>query len=108
MYNNVCVAVARIAGIPEGGIDENTPLMELGFDSLGLTDLTYALSVDFDLQLSPTVTFEHPTAFAMSNYLRRRLGGIFADEEKGVEMKCVKQSLAPEISTYQVNLKLIK
>ena len=50
-------------------IDVDSELSEFGFDSITLTKFGNQLSEKYNLELSPTVFFEHPTLERLSNYL---------------------------------------
>merc|ERR1711871_1693794 len=51
-------------------IDENTPLMEAGLDSLGVVEFKNKLSQQIpDVKLSDTVLFDYPTLSKLSEYI---------------------------------------
>ena len=53
------------SGEEDGGLDPTEPLMEAGLDSLAATQLVRGLSDVFELEMSPTVLFDHPTIDAL-------------------------------------------
>ena len=42
-------------------MDGGVPLMSAGFNSISATDLTTGLSAVFELEISATLLFDHPT-----------------------------------------------
>ena len=50
-------------------LDTHTPLMELGLDSLAATQLVRELSTKLQVELSPTLLFDHPTVDAINDHL---------------------------------------
>lgn len=49
------------------------PLMEMGIDSLSVMELRNALEAKFSLSLPPTLSFDHPTASAIAQYIEGEL-----------------------------------
>jgi acyl carrier protein len=47
--------------------------MDLGLDSLAITQLVREISSSFNIQLSPTVVFDHPTVESLSSHLKNLL-----------------------------------
>jgi len=60
----------------EEAIDMDTPLMELGLDSLATTQLVRQLSEELGLQLAPTLLFDYPTVDAVIGHLVDQLMGL--------------------------------
>ncbi|WP_435279494.1 SDR family NAD(P)-dependent oxidoreductase [Streptomyces sp. 1222.5] len=52
-------------------VDTGAELMDLGFDSLSLSELIVRINDRYGLELLPTVLFEHPTLGDVASYLRR-------------------------------------
>ncbi|MBM7494186.1 acyl transferase domain-containing protein/enoyl-CoA hydratase/carnithine racemase/pimeloyl-ACP methyl ester carboxylesterase/tryptophanase/acyl carrier protein [Micromonospora luteifusca] len=50
-------------------VDIDTELMDLGFDSISMSQLTEQINRIYDLEILPTVLFEHPTLAALAGYL---------------------------------------
>jgi len=66
--------IAIVLGHPSGeAIEQDRNLLELGFDSLGAVELRNRLAALADVQIEPTVAFEHPTPVALAAYLEGRL-----------------------------------
>lgn len=49
------------------------PLMEIEFDSLSVMELRNALEAKFSINLPATLSFDHPTASAIAQYIEREL-----------------------------------
>jgi acyl transferase domain-containing protein len=64
--------VLRLAAADE--LDVESPLKELGFESVSAVDLTKRLSTSTGLRLSATLAFEHPTPEAISVHISTLLG----------------------------------
>ncbi|WP_380283495.1 SDR family NAD(P)-dependent oxidoreductase [Kitasatospora purpeofusca] len=71
------VAAVLGAFVPDapGTVDPETPLSELGFDSLAAVELQSRLVADTGLELPVTVVFDHPTASALARLIRAGLTG---------------------------------
>ncbi|MGW4420958.1 beta-ketoacyl synthase N-terminal-like domain-containing protein [Streptosporangium sp. NPDC004631] len=52
-----------------GEVDVEADLMELGFDSISLVQLTARLGEMYELDIEPVVIFDHPNLAALSSYL---------------------------------------
>jgi polyene macrolide polyketide synthase len=64
------LSVAReLSGAADAALDAETPLMEVGVDSLAATELSSRLRSLTGVALSPTLVFEHPTARAVAAHL---------------------------------------
>ncbi|MCW5321949.1 SDR family NAD(P)-dependent oxidoreductase [Verminephrobacter aporrectodeae subsp. tuberculatae] len=59
-------------------VDPEGELLELGFDSISLTDMVNRINAQFGLDLLPTVLFECPTLGDVANYLGREHGARIA------------------------------
>ena len=71
-------AVKGVLGMSEGEkIDENSPLRDLGFDSMLSVELRDRLSAQLGTQLSATILFDYPTLKA----LRRKILELVGDGE---------------------------
>ncbi|MBD9735832.1 SDR family NAD(P)-dependent oxidoreductase, partial [Streptomyces sp. H28] len=57
--------------VPDDDVDLSTNLMELGFDSISLTELITRVNARYGLDLLPTVLFEAPTLEALADRLVR-------------------------------------
>lgn len=50
-------------------VDDEEPLMEAGLDSLGAMELRTELSRVYEMELSSTIIFDHPTIKALAKHL---------------------------------------
>lgn len=78
--------VTRVLG---ADVAQDQPLMQAGLDSLGAVELRNALNSTFGLDLTPTITFDHPTISAMAGFIAANLpeneipAGDGMEEESG-------------------------
>ncbi|MGW0487970.1 SDR family NAD(P)-dependent oxidoreductase [Streptomyces olivaceus] len=63
------VFTAEFLVVDPDEVDTATELMDLGFDSISLSELTVRVNDHYGLELLPTVLFEHPTLDAVAGYL---------------------------------------
>ncbi|MGW8063186.1 SDR family NAD(P)-dependent oxidoreductase [Streptomyces ziwulingensis] len=63
------VFTAEFLMVDPDEVDTATELMDLGFDSISLSELTVRVNDHYGLELLPTVLFEHPTLDAVAGYL---------------------------------------
>ncbi|PCK08381.1 MAG: hypothetical protein COA42_09460 [Alteromonadaceae bacterium] len=61
--------LSEMLKIPISDLDGDTDLSEYGLDSIGLTQLCNRLNSDFDIDLMPTVFFEHATIDDFCDFL---------------------------------------
>ncbi|MFE9923766.1 amino acid adenylation domain-containing protein [Streptomyces sp. NPDC005774] len=61
--------LAQSLGIPASGVDDDTPFLRLGLDSLGAVDLVKRLERRLGRQLPTTLFFEHRTVRELSAHL---------------------------------------
>jgi len=61
--------VASVLKVKIDELDGDTELSDYGFDSISLTTFSNDLNRDFDLGLTPTIFFEHPTLQSLAEYL---------------------------------------
>ncbi|MFD3732119.1 amino acid adenylation domain-containing protein [Streptomyces sp. NPDC058632] len=61
--------LAQSLGIPASGVDDDTPFLRLGLDSLGAVDLVRRLERKLGRQLPTTLFFEHRTVRELSAHL---------------------------------------
>ena len=47
----------------------DTPLMSAGLDSIAVTDLVNVLSKRFEIELPPTLLFDHPTIDSVATHI---------------------------------------
>jgi NAD(P)-dependent dehydrogenase (short-subunit alcohol dehydrogenase family)/acyl carrier protein len=68
--------ISFFVGTESLNVDMDSPLMELGMDSLGVTQFIRVLSRKLDFQMPQTILFDYPTARGLSNYLVSVIGGV--------------------------------
>ncbi|GGR38061.1 acyl transferase domain-containing protein/thioesterase domain-containing protein [Streptomyces netropsis] len=62
--------VAAVLRLGDGdSVDDETPLPELGFDSLTAVDLRNRIGADLGFRLAPGLVFQHPTVTALTRHL---------------------------------------
>ena len=71
-------AAARQLKVAVDDLADDEELTEYGFDSIGFTQFTNALNDLFELELTPTVFFEHPSLTALADHLAARHGTALA------------------------------
>ncbi|WP_446667487.1 type I polyketide synthase [Kitasatospora phosalacinea] len=76
-----------------GTVDPETPLSELGFDSLAAVELQTRLVADTGLDLPVTVVFDHPTVGALARLVR---SGLVGDAEPEPEPEPERPAAADE------------
>ncbi|XDJ36301.1 MAG: SDR family NAD(P)-dependent oxidoreductase [Burkholderia sp.] len=62
-------SAASILELQPQDLDPRDELSDYGFDSITLTELTHRLNRQFELELVPTVLFEHPTIAKLTAHL---------------------------------------
>src|SRR5712691_12178782 len=70
--------VSDLIEIQAGLLDIESELGEYGFDSIGLTTLTYHLNQLYGLELMPTLFFEYPSLSGLARYLVDNHREVFA------------------------------
>ncbi|UCH96091.1 MAG: SDR family NAD(P)-dependent oxidoreductase, partial [Candidatus Aminicenantes bacterium] len=76
--------VSAVLKIDESDIDMESHLSEFGFDSISFTEYSILLNDKYNLELMPSVLFEHPTLASFARYLlqeyRDRLWTYYRDK----------------------------
>ena len=62
-----------MAGLLGSEVSAHEPLMEAGLDSIGAVELRNLVGARFGVDLPATVTFDHPSAAALAQYVARTL-----------------------------------
>ncbi|MGA8164525.1 MAG: SDR family NAD(P)-dependent oxidoreductase, partial [Waddliaceae bacterium] len=60
-------------------LDVNAKLSDYGFDSITLSGFVDKLNEKFDLELTPTILFEHPSISSLANYLHETYPALFTE-----------------------------
>jgi acyl carrier protein/uncharacterized protein YkvS len=83
IFSAVTEVIGSMVGSAAQEMSASTPLMELGLDSLGATQLVRTLSKKFGLKLPITLIFDYPTINTLAAYLSSMLGssGIVVPSE---------------------------
>jgi acyl-CoA synthetase (AMP-forming)/AMP-acid ligase II/acyl carrier protein len=71
LAQHILVRAAALLGLPAEALDAETPLKELGFDSVQAVELADQLGQDLGREVSVTSLFEHPSADALAAWLLR-------------------------------------
>ena len=72
---SVLKTVRELTGAAPADLDAETPLMEVGVDSLAATELSSRLRALTGVALSPTLVFEQPTSRAVAAHLLEQVVG---------------------------------
>ncbi|GBF33017.1 malonyl CoA-acyl carrier protein transacylase [Desulfocucumis palustris] len=70
--------VSKLLKVKMDVLDTDTELNEYGFDSITLTQFTNKLNEAYNLELNPTIFFEHPTLQSFAEYLMEEHQAVFA------------------------------
>ncbi len=70
VLKRLCQLAAEFLLVEPDDVDPHIELMDLGFDSISLTQLTERLNDEFGLDLLPTVVFEFPTLGDLAEHVR--------------------------------------
>ncbi|HWP96053.1 MAG TPA: SDR family NAD(P)-dependent oxidoreductase, partial [Syntrophomonadaceae bacterium] len=70
-------SVSRLLKVKIEDIDTDTELSEYGFDSITFTQFANQLNKEYQLELAPTVFFEHPTIHSFTQYLIQEHPAVF-------------------------------
>ena len=71
---------------PQGGVDIDTPLMELGLDSLAATQLMREMSEKWQFPLQPTLLFDYPTINSLCDHLASVMSDDVVSQDTAVSM----------------------
>ncbi|MEU2854397.1 alpha/beta fold hydrolase [Streptomyces syringium] len=91
--------VAAVLRLGDGdAVDDETPLPELGFDSLTAVDLRNRIGADIGFRLAPGLVFQHPTVTALTRHLVDRWATAETSDEDDAEpdeTTAARSTLAP-------------
>ena len=62
-------------------LDTNAPLMSAGLDSISATEFTSELAARFNMDLAPTILFDHPTLDALADFISSELASNAATDD---------------------------
>ncbi|MEX3611468.1 MAG: amino acid adenylation domain-containing protein [Burkholderia sp.] len=71
-------SAASVLELQPQDLDPRDELSDYGFDSITFTELTHRLNRQFDLELVPTVLFEHPTIAKLTAHLLESFPDVLA------------------------------
>ena len=66
-------------GVSPHGLEQDTPLMDAGIDSLSAADLVRQLSAKFSVELPATTLFDYPSASAIATHVTRAVPAVELD-----------------------------
>jgi len=73
IFNKVQKGVIKIASdilkVKEQNIEPDVEMSEYGFDSISLTELVNKINEEYNLEIMPSIFFEHPSIDSFSGYL---------------------------------------
>lgn len=69
LADHILTRAAALLGLPADALDADTPLKELGLDSVQAVELTDTIGLDLGRDLPVTLLFEHPTAARLASAL---------------------------------------
>ena len=78
LRHSLMAAAARQLKVAVDDLDDDQELTEYGFDSISFTQFANALNDLFDLELTPTLFFEHPTLAGLTRHLADTHGAVLA------------------------------
>ena len=64
-------------------IDKDAPLMEAGIDSIAASELVQQLQSQFDMEVSATLLFDHPSVSSIASYLAPDVQGDVVEQASG-------------------------
>ncbi|HRL22551.1 MAG TPA: SDR family NAD(P)-dependent oxidoreductase, partial [Alcaligenes sp.] len=90
--------ISALTKVPLEAIDDDMEFNEYGFDSITLTELSNRLNRDYQLDLSPTVFFEHTTVHELARHLAQCYAANFrADARDAVVADAEPDAPAPTV-----------
>lgn len=78
--------VMEFLNLPAGDVAPDRVLVDLGFDSISLTNFANAINEKYGLDLTPVLFFEYPSLSALAGYLA---------EDRGSEIRRTRSDVAP-------------
>ncbi len=82
LHTALTAMVSGILKVDREDIDTDTELSEYGFDSVSFTVFTNQLNEAYQLELAPTIFFEHGTISGLAGYLAKEHPGRFGEKKK--------------------------
>jgi acyl transferase domain-containing protein/acyl carrier protein len=76
LARDVRARVSEILGLPVERLDDEATWGDFGFDSIGLGDLSKAVSVLFQIEIQPSLFFSYSTIKKFCSYLLREKGAL--------------------------------
>ncbi|MGV7067054.1 SDR family NAD(P)-dependent oxidoreductase, partial [Bacillus velezensis] len=82
LHTALTAMVSGILKVDREDIETDTELSEYGFDSVSFTVFTNQLNEAYQLELAPTIFFEHGTISGLAGYLAKEHPGRFGEKKK--------------------------
>lgn len=70
--------IAKLLKVKLETIDDHAEMTVYGFDSISMTEFTNHINRAYQLELTPTVFFDHPTIHAFGKHLSEEYQSVFA------------------------------
>ena len=84
--------IAKLLKVKLETIDDHAEMTVYGFDSISMTEFTNHINRAYQLELTPTVFFDHPTIHAFGKHLSEEYQSVFA---KTFAVRAVSAQLQP-------------
>ncbi|MEP6596933.1 MAG: amino acid adenylation domain-containing protein, partial [Ginsengibacter sp.] len=103
VYDFIKELVAEATDMPIDEMNDNDSFTNMGLDSLNAIDIIKKIEEKYELQLHPTLLFEHDSISALSSYLLKEKLHLAASEAIGTTIKIKILPLLPAQKTFYAN-----